>query len=118
MGPAFRLNMATCHLLQAIISNSRCRAKPLLEITRFNQVPFVLGMMAPDTGITIGLEFHSDRERVSFHLGYLSLKAMYLFGDAKEILHVMADLMGDHIGLSKVTRRSKTMRHFIEEGKV
>ncbi len=43
---------------------------------------------------------------------------MHLFRDAKEILHVMTDLMGDHIGLSKVTSRSKTMRHFIEEGKV
>src|SRR5512139_2545435 len=98
--------MAARHSLQSIVADGRCRAEPFFEIARLDQVSFSVGVMTPDPGITIGLELHSDRKRVCFHLRHLSLKAMHLFSDAKEILHMMADLMGDHIGLSKVTHRS------------
>jgi hypothetical protein len=110
--------MAAGLFLQLIVADRRRRTESVLEIAWFDQVPFSLGVMTPDTGITVGLEFHSNRKRVCLHLRHLSSEAMHLFRDAKEILHVMTDLMGDHIGLSKVTSRSKTMRHFIEEGKV
>jgi len=52
--------MAAGQFLQPIISNGGCRPEPFLKVARFDQVPFVLRMVAPDAGITIGLEFHSD----------------------------------------------------------
>ena len=110
--------MATRHFLQLIVADGRRRAESFFEIARFDQVSFSLGVMTPDTSITIGLEFHSNRKRICFHFRHLSSEAMHLFRDAKEVLYVMTDLMGDHIGLSKVTSRSETMRHFIEEGKI
>lgn len=106
MCPAFGLNMATRHFLQSIVSNRRRGAEPVFEISRLDQVPLSLGMMAPHTGITIGLEFHPDRERISLHLRNLSLEAMHFFCNAEEVLHVMADFMGDDISLGEVTCRS------------
>ena len=118
MGPAFRLDLATRHFLQSIVPDGRCCAEPFFEIARLDQVAFTLGVISPDTGITIGLEFHSDRQGISFDLRHLSLEAMHFFCDAEEILHVMADLMSDHISLREVARCSESMRHLVEEGKV
>jgi hypothetical protein len=101
-----------------IITDGRCRTQSFFEIAGLDQVAFPLGVMTPDTGVTIGLKFHADREGVGFHLRHLSSEAMHLFCDAEEVLHVMTDLVGDNIRLRKVSRRAKTMRHFIEEGKV
>lgn len=67
MGPAFRLDIAARHFLQLIIADGRCRAEPFFEIPRLDQVSLPLGVVTPDTGITIRLEFHSDRKRVSFY---------------------------------------------------
>jgi hypothetical protein len=75
-------------------------------------------MMAPDTGVTIGLEFHPNRQGISFDLRRLSLEAVDFFRGAEQILDMVADFMGDHIGLGEVTGCSESMRHLVEEGKV
>ena len=48
----------------------------------------------------------------------LALEARHLLCNAHQILHVMAHLMGDHIGLRKFAGRAKSLRHYVEEGQV
>jgi hypothetical protein len=46
------------------------------------------------------------------------LEAVDFFRGAEQILDMVADFMGDHIGLGEVTGCSESMRHLVEEGKV
>ena len=92
--------------------------KPFFEIARLDQVPLTLGVVAPDAGETIGLQFHSHRQGIPLSFRGLALEARHLLCNAHEILHVMAHLMGDHIGLGEVAWRTKSLGHFVEEGEV
>ena len=66
MSPTFRLHIAARHLLELIVADGGCGVKSLFKVTWFDQVPFAVGMMAPHTGKTIGLQFHPNGERVAF----------------------------------------------------
>ena len=65
MGPAFRLHLPLRHLLQTIISNGRCSAHTRLKIPGLDEI-VSFGMVSPDTGETIGLQFHTHGERIAF----------------------------------------------------
>ena len=64
------------------------------------------------------MEFHANGEAVGVRFGRLLSKPVHLLPNAKEMLHVMADLMRKDISLGKVSGGAKTSREFIEEGEV
>ena len=118
MRPAFWLNRAARHFLELVIADGCCRSEPFFKIARLDQVPLTLGVVAPDAGETIGLQFHSHRQGIPLSFRGLVLEARHLLCNAHQVLHVMAHLMGDHIGLCKFTWRAQPLRHDFEKGQV
>ena len=60
----FRHDVALGLLLQPVIANGLGGSDRLLDVARFQNVPFLIGVMGPDAGQKIGLEFQSDGELV------------------------------------------------------
>jgi hypothetical protein len=65
--------------------------------------PHWLRAVCPYSGETIGLQFNAYLERVRFSLaGGRLLCLRHPWQDTKLVLHVMADLMRDYVGLGKL----------------
>ena len=60
--------------------------------------------MSPHSGETISLKLQPYRKRVSL-ARILLLQSPHLPLDPEDFLHVVPDLMSNHIGLSEFTRR-------------
>src|SRR5262249_51038947 len=58
--------------------------------------------MRPYAGKTIGLQFHPHLHLVGIGFIEALLHLLHLGQDAQQVLHVMADLMGDHVGLREL----------------
>ena len=77
-------------------------------VQRFFQVAFLqpvvalLGVIGPDAGIAVGLQFLAHQQTVvAFHPRATLAGGLHLLRNAEQCSHVMTDLMGDHIGLGK-----------------
>lgn len=60
----------------------------------------MVDVAGPHTGQAIRLEFQPDREGVGL-VGVLPAEPLHFVGGTDEVLNVMTNLMGDHVGLSK-----------------
>ena len=73
--------------------------------------------MAPDAGVAVGLQLEPHRQRIrvarirSLHLAHLPFRA----GNR---LHVMADLVREHVGLGEVPGRAEAALQLVEEAEV
>src|SRR5262245_42856977 len=114
-----RHHAAGRHALQPIVANRRRRAQRLLGIARLEldaaglEASLLRGRMAPDTGEAIGLEFQRHRGAVR-----AAARSADPFGVAEEVLHVMPDLVGDHVRLREVARRREPLRQLVEEPEI
>ena len=59
--------------------------------------------VCPHAGETVGLQFHRDRDAIA-GCGVLLLQRTHLALNAKDILHVMTDFMGDDVRLRELSR--------------
>src|SRR6185295_20310902 len=57
--PALWLDIALSHLLEPVVSYGGSGFQAFLEIARLDGVSSTLGVVAPDTGETVSLKFHS-----------------------------------------------------------
>ena len=99
---------------QAVVADCGSSGDPFVDITLVKLV-LVLGVMAPDAGIAIRLQFHSHRQRIRIAAAALLLGLRDLTIHAKQVLDVVPDLVCDHIGLGEVARRTETLIQFAEE---
>ena len=60
----------------------------------------------------------ANLERVGLPLAHPRLQGLHLVGDAQQFLHVMADLVGDDVGLREIARCAKAPCQFAEERRV
>ena len=88
--------------LQPVVANGRRRLNRCLHITRLHDAPLLLGAMSPDPSEAIGLQLNSHLQVIGLDLIHAVLRLLHLRQDAEQILHVMAYLMRDHIGLRKL----------------
>ncbi len=88
--------------LDPVVADGAGRVERLLEIARLEDVARPLGVVGPDPGEAVGLELEPDRQCVSVRLGEPLLLPVDLVGDPEEVLDVVADLVGDDIGLGEV----------------
>ena len=58
--------------------------------------------MRPDAGEAVGLQLDPNLELIGLGLIHAALHFLYLRQNAEQVLHVMADLVGDHIGLREL----------------
>ena len=109
MSPAFRLHVPARHLLELIIADGGGGMKAFFEITRFDQIPFAIGMMTPHAGKTVRLQFHAHGERIAFRFADLTLEPAHFLCNPEKILDVMPDLVGNDVGLCKISGRAQPL---------
>ena len=75
-------------------------------------------IVCPDARKAIRLQFEPYRQCIGFALTGTALQRLNFPHDAKKILHVMADFVGDHVGLGEVTRCLEALAQFAVESKI
>ena len=80
-----------------------------VDVARFDDVLGCVGVMRPDAGEKIGLQLQPDRELVVFGLADAAARSLHFVRDAEQVLHVMADLMRDDVGLREIAGRAEAL---------
>jgi hypothetical protein len=71
-------NVTLSSPLQSIVSDGRGCLQGSFYITGLDELPLCLGAVCPDTGKTIGLQFHSDLQRIRLSLVHPALRFLHL----------------------------------------
>src|SRR5436190_6667633 len=113
MGERFRHNPALRALLQRVIPDLGCGVEPVLDIARQQAVLDLIVQARPNTRKAVGLQLHAHLQLVDLALVAALqrplLEALHLVGNAQQRLDVVADLVGDDVGLREVARRVKAL---------
>src|SRR5512134_1142275 len=104
------------HTLDSIVANC-CRGRQtLFDVSLLEDVP-LSGRVSPETGKTVGLKFHSNRELVSqLRPGLLHLPHATL--DSEQCLDVVTDLVRQHVRLREIARRTEPLPQLLVETKI
>ena len=116
VGECVRYHCAMCLALQAIVSHGAGGVQRRLDVALLDDVLGAVGMIGPDTGEAVRLQFYAYRNRVGPPLLALRALGVRPLQDAELVLHMMADLMGNHIGFGELPGRVEPILHFLEEG--
>ena len=110
MGKRIGVDMASCRALQPVIAHRRRCTSAFLHVTLFKNTALSVCMVCPHSGITIGLQLSEYGQRVSVGATRSRLKLPHPVRYTGEVLHVMADFVGDNIGPSKVSGRAEVLQ--------
>src|ERR1043166_3261285 len=88
--------------LQTVVADRRRGVERLGDIARIELVHRA-GVVSPYAGIAVGLELHAHRGAVLLGLRARA-RRFHLLERPRQLLHVMADLVRDYVGLGKVPR--------------
>ena len=88
--------------LKAVVADGRGRLHGGFDVAGLKNTPLRLGIMRPYSCKTIGLQLDSDLKLIGFNPIYATLQLLHARQDAQQILHVVTNFMGDHIGLRKL----------------
>src|SRR3954453_16922649 len=116
MSECFRTDSSSRLLLESIIPDRRCCSEPRLDITGIGNPP-LLRRISPDPCETVRLQFQPNRERIR-RLRALLLQGMNLRLNAQNLLHVMSNLVCDHIRLREFSGRSEAGSSLVEETEI
>src|SRR5689334_8895778 len=84
--------------LQPVVADRGGGVERLLDVSLLEHVAALLGAARPDPGEAVGLKLEPDREPVRVGAAArLLLGRVHLARDAEQRLHVMADLVRDHV---------------------
>src|SRR6202008_3137645 len=87
-------------LRQPVVANRSRGLERRVDIARFDIVPALLCMVGPYARKAIRLQLDLDLQMIGLRLrSRRPLLAFHLSEQAEELLHMMADLVRDHIGL-------------------
>jgi len=75
-------------------------------------------MVGPDAGKKVGLQLKTDGVLVVFFLADAPLHGRHLVGDAEQVLHMVADLMGDDISDGKIAGGIVLVLQLLAEGEI
>ena len=89
-----------------------------LDVARLEDVLGLLRLVGPDAGEAVGLQFDADLNGVSLPLAHPLPHRVDLIHDAEQVLHVMADLMRNHVGLGGVAWCVEAVFQLLVEGEV
>ncbi len=105
-------------MLQPVIADGARRVQPLLEIARFDQRRVVtLSARRPNACEAIRLQLDAHRPHSPARARAAS-RRFHLVHDAEHVLHVMPDLVRDHIRLRKVAARAEAVAQRVIELKI
>ena len=92
MGERFGHDAAARLLLQAVVADCGRCVERFGDVARL-QLVHGTRIMPPDARVTVGLQLYANRRRVALCTECPS-----------QLLHVVAHLMGDHVGLREISR--------------
>src|SRR5208283_4215087 len=102
-GECVRHHVALSPTLQPIVANSSRCLHGRFDIAGLDEPPLFLRMVCPYSGKTVGLQLYPHLELIGLDLVHAALRLMNLGQDSQQILHVVTDLVCDHIGLGELT---------------
>src|SRR5829696_2574973 len=120
MGEAVRHDPALRLALQAVVADRRGGGQRLLDVAVVDHLAATggVGAVGPDAGKAVGLQLDPHRQGIGVALAHALLHLLGLGADAQKVLDVMADLMGDHVGLRELAGHAKAALQVVEEGEV
>ena len=104
-------------LLQAVISDGRGGLERLLKVARLEN-PALFHEIAPDAREAVGLKLHLDLKGVGLLLRHALLERLNLLGNAEHGLHMVPDLMGEHVSERKVAASAELLLHVVVKAQV
>ena len=108
-----------CFLLQPVVADGLGQLKTLLQIAILHRVVHGILIVGPDTGVVVGKEFQTHADLIGSHLVGLVHLLMGLAENAERVLHMVADLVGNDIGIGEgITLDTQLALHLREEGQV
>ncbi len=114
----FRCDASLRFLLQPIVANRRRGVQTLFDVTGIEfhpargEPPRFRRFVSPHARVTIGLQFDAHRALVGVARKRGALER------AGEILHVMTDLVREHVRLREIARRAELLMKIVEEAQV
>ena len=100
--------------LQPIIANGGRGRHRLLQVILVQIVVPRLHLVRPHAGQAIGHQLGLDRYRIAL-IRVLLFRRLNFRQQPHQVLHVMADLVRDHVGIGKVTTAAQLGLHILEE---
>ena len=116
MGEGIRHDAAACLFLQAVIADGFGRIQRFFQITGLKPLQLFLRIERPGAGQAVGLQFLTHQQAIRSLDPLAALACLVDPGSqAGNGLHMMTDLMGDHVGLGEVTGRCEALFQFAKE---
>ena len=107
--------VALCFFLQVVIADFRRHGQALLDVAILKRAEHLVVVVSPHSGEVVGLQFKTDAYLVRLLLRDAAHAVVCVGKRAEEILHVVAHLVGDNIGIGEVAVGSDSLLHLGEE---
>ena len=111
-----RVHAATRAALEAVVAHGLRRRERLLHVALL-QVPRLVDALRPHARVAVGLQLQPHRQRVGL-VRALPAQPVDLRLGAQLLLHVVAELVGDHVRPREVAGRAELGLHVAIEGEV
>jgi hypothetical protein len=118
VGKTLGNDVALRPFLHPIVADLRRGVESFFDIALLQNATVAMRMVRPDARKAIRLQFEPNRQGIRFPLAGTALQRLNFPHDTEKILHMMADLVSDHVSLSEVTRRLKALAQFPVESKI
>ena len=118
MGERIRRDVSPGSSLQAVVADGARGVECLFDVTLLEDPTRPVGVISPDAGQAVGLQFEQDRKTVSLVLSDPAPQGVDLVRNPQKILDVVSDLVGNHIGLGKVARCTKPVLQILKKTQV
>ena len=118
MGKGFLHGIALRLFLQIVVADDRRAAYGFLQVSVFQRAEEGALVVAPHSGVEIGLQLDAHAHPVGVGLAHTCHLAVGLVQGTQHVLHVVTYLVGNHIGVGEVTVGPQLLPHAGEEGKV
>src|SRR5947199_1553696 len=88
--------------LQAIVADRGRGLERSFDVALLDEFPALLRTIGPEPGETIGLQLDLNLQVIRLDLADGVLALLHLRQNAEQILHVVTDLVGDHVSLGEL----------------
>jgi len=104
--------------LESVIANRAGRAHRFFDIAGFDNAFDTVGITGPNAGQKICLQLEADRELIIFRFTDPTAHRLHTIGYTEQILHVMSNFVGYHIGLCEIASCTQAFLELTEKTEV
>jgi len=103
--------------LYPVVADGAGGRQAFLDIALLQDLPRPVGIVRPDAGEAVGLEFHANLDGVGLLAAGALLKIPHLTRGTEQRLYVVTDLVGGDIGLGEITGRVKAVCQILKNAR-